>query len=350
MNWDRLASLLETRKPVPVFVIQKPIRSDKRSRSSLGVVLVGSKMVDDFIHLIQNDRENWFIISLSQDAEFGKSTRADLHMFSNILGVKDYTKSRAGLLGIPYFISCCGNFINTDVFFEENTSKKYDLLYITKTLTSKRIELFIETMKMNPKLQGLLITFDMPSNENKIHSINYGREINTFMMNNNIKNLKHQVVKSFEHKNPDGSFVIGELDKNKIRKIMNKTRIYLLTSQTEGINRTFAEALSCNIPVIIMSDLVGGTKEIFKSGMGEISSPNVISINKAIWRILKNTKAYRPRQSYLSSSGMVKANKKLFLTVDAIIKANNREILWRNPRMYNGDLWTKDIYEIVKFD
>jgi|GEM_PF-5511229 len=350
MKWNRLVSLLEARKPVPVFVIQKPVKLGKKSKSSLGVVLVGSKMVDDFVNLIKNEREDWFVISLSQSAEFGKSTKADLHMFSNVLSISEYLKSKAGRAGIPYLISSCGNFINTNIFFEEDVSKEYDLLYITKTLVTKRAELFIETIKMNPELKGLLITFDMPSNGNRNHGMDYSNKIKSLIKKSKVKNLEHQVVKSIEHENSDGSFVVGELDKSKIREIMNKTRIYLLTTQTEGINRTFAEALSCNVPVIIMSDLIGGTKEIFRSNMGEISSPNIISISKAIQKILENTEGYKPRQSYLSDRGMVKANKDLLLAVEKVLKGNNKKIFWRDPRMYNGDLWTKDIYGIVNFD
>lgn len=336
--------------PVPLFVIQNPVRSENGATISLGVVLVGSKMVDDFVDLIKDNRDDWFIVSLSQNSEFGKSTEPDLHVFSNILKVEEYIESPAGRLQIPYFISCCGNFIDTDIFYEEPLPSKYDLLCITKTLVTKRIELFIETLRANPDLKGLLITFDMISKENKANSERYRKYIYTLIKQYCLDNLKHRAIQSVEHLNSDGSFVVGELDKKNIRNLINQTKIYLLTSQTEGINRTFAEALSCNIPVIIMDDLVGGTKEIFRKEMGEIAFPNVKSISQKIRLILKNTSKYNPRLSYISERGKLKANENLFQTVEKIIREKNNQFIWKNPRKYGGDLWTKDIYEIIKFN
>jgi hypothetical protein len=346
MKWKRLEYLLKDNRAVPLYTLQKPL-IEGGSIKNMGIALVGSKMVDDFCNMIGDKRDYWFIVSISQSPDLGESVNADLHVYPNDKLNENYLLSPPGKKGIPFLNTCCGCFVSPDLFYKEDIEKKYDLLLITKTLPFKRAKLFIRTLKENPDLTGTLVTFGIISRKNKSKSREYTESLRELIYNYKLPNLNYINVSSTEHKNKDGSYVVGELGKADIRKLINQSRIYLLTSRAEGFNRSFSEALCSDIPVIVMEDLKGGMLSRFREGMGEISKANPESIGYKAKKILENYQNYKPRNAYLNEMGTDRENTTLLNKVRNIAKENNYPLNVDSARKYYGDLWTKEIYEIV---
>jgi hypothetical protein len=346
MNWKRLEYLLKENRAVPLYTLQKPSIKDGDLRN-MGIVLVGSKMVDDFCKMIEDEREHWFVVSISQSPDLGESINADLHVYPNDKLNEDYLLSPPGKKKIPFLNTCCGCFVSPELFYKEDIEKEYDLLLITKTLPFKRAKLFVKTLKENPDLTGTLVTFGIISRKNRSKSQKYTKSLRKLIEEYKLPNLNYLNVDSTEHKNKDGSYVVGELSKDEIRKLINQSRIYLLTSRAEGFNRSFSEALCSDVPVLVMEDLEGGMLSRFRKGMGEISKPDPKVIGNKVREMLENSKSYEPRDAYLNEMGTDRENEVLLAKIDEISKENHYSLNIDTARKYYGDLWTKEIYEIV---
>lgn len=346
MKWKRLKYLLKDNRAVPLYTLQRPL-IEKGDLINMGIALVGSKMVDDFCDMLEDKRDHWFIVSISQSPDLGESINADLHVYPNTELNEEYLLSPPGKEGIPFLNTCCGCFVSPDLFYKEDIDKRYDLLLITKTLPFKRAKLFIETLKENPDLTGTLITFGIISRENKSKSQKYTKSLRELIANYNLPNLNYININSKEHKNEDGSYVVGELSKDEIRKLINQSKIYLLTSRAEGFNRSFSEALCSDIPVLVMDDLEGGMLSRFREGMGEISKPNPKAIGYKVRYMLENPQDYKPREAYLNEMGTDRENTSLLKEIDKIAKQHHYTLNIDSARKYYGDLWTKEIYDVV---
>jgi len=77
-------------------------------------------------------------------------------------------------------------------------------------------------------------------------------------------------------------------------RITASSKIGLLLSLKEGGNRAIPECLFCDIPVIVLSNNIGGAKNIVNQQTGIHSNDSDLS--KAIRTMLRNFRAYSPRK------------------------------------------------------
>jgi glycosyltransferase involved in cell wall biosynthesis len=122
----------------------------------------------------------------------------------------------------------------------------------------------------------------------------------------------------------------------------------LLSDYDEGINRSMCEAMSCNLPVLITADLVGGSKYLVndRSGMSVQSTP--VSIALGIEQIIDKLSNFSPRDEFVREWGMSNSMRRLAEKIQDVAKANNEVIDTTNLRNYNGGPWTMDYYDIVE--
>jgi len=60
----------------------------------------------------------------------------------------------------------------------------------------------------------------------------------------------------------------GRIDRNRIKKYLDKTRVFILNTGYEGLSHVILEAMACGVPVITTS--VGGNPELIENGYNGI--------------------------------------------------------------------------------
>ena len=60
----------------------------------------------------------------------------------------------------------------------------------------------------------------------------------------------------------------GRIDRNRIKKYLDKTRVFILNTGYEGLSHVILEAMACGVPVITTS--VGGNQELIENGYNGI--------------------------------------------------------------------------------
>lgn len=150
-------------------------------------------------------------------------------------------------------------YIDLDNFKMMNLEKKYDLIFVGRLAKNKGINLFIEAVKLlitNYQLPiKALIIGDGPLRKNyELRITNYG--------------LKDNILFS--------GWVKGQ---EEIAKLLNQSRVFILTSLNEGGPRVLLEAMACGVPVL--ATLVGIVPDIVRSGeSGEVIEWNAADIAK----------------------------------------------------------------------
>jgi glycosyltransferase involved in cell wall biosynthesis len=124
-----------------------------------------------------------------------------------------------------------------DRFKQSDECKLYDLIIVARLTKIKRIEIYLEAiqlLKINlPQIKGIVVG-DGPERNNLI---NYSKKLG---IENNVIFCGHQ---------------------ESVEKYLKKSKIFVLTSESEGLSQAMIEAMLCGLPVIVpkvgdLSDLV----------------------------------------------------------------------------------------------
>jgi glycosyltransferase involved in cell wall biosynthesis len=347
-GWKVFESQRKIHGPISIQVLKEP-KIENGQIVSRGILLCGNEVVDDLVERHgQNFRSCWFIICTTLSHRISDSLNADLHMFSNIDAVPMYLESKAGK--VPYINVSCGMFIDSD-FFSPDTSvpKENDVLYVVKWFPTKRIELLLEAMLHFKKMRSVaILTIPVPTSTMLEISNNYRKKLETFIQE---KKLLVKIIQAPDgvHKHSDGTFVPGGFMPEEMRQFYNQSRMtVLLSDYDEGINRSMCESMSCNLPVLITTDLVGGSKYLVNSRSGVSVRSAPASIASGIEQILDSKDDFSPREEFTSKWGMANSMRRLAEKIQEVAEATHEVIDTTNLRNYNGGPWTMDYYDIVE--
>ena len=161
------------------------------------------------------------------------------------------------------------NSIDTDVFREKKKQKKYDLVTLGRLVPEKRLDLLIKAVylvkKRYPRIQVAIA--GEGHLRNKLISLT--------------KKLKLESNINFL------GFSTSPQD------IYNSSKIFILTSETEGLPRSMIEAMSCGLPCIVPN--VGDISEVAKNKVNSyVIRPydNIAGYAKAVINLLSNKSTY----------------------------------------------------------
>ena len=85
----------------------------------------------------------------------------------------------------------------------------------------------------------------------------------------------------------------------KLRRLYNQSKLYVLLSRTEGVNRAAKEALLCNVPVLVIKGSTTAA-EFVNVATGEAVADNQRAISETILEMLAHRERYSPRQWTIS--------------------------------------------------
>jgi len=192
-------------------------------------------------------------------------------------GKKIYKKSKIAILDKP---------VNTKIFKPMKLKKKYDICYVANFILWKNHQLLFSALDKIP-------------NSKKIKLIcvgkAFGRESEI-----NIAAWKYHVNLT----------LTGPMPADQVAKIINQSKFAIIASEKDANPRTLNEAMACNVPVIVNSGLVGGTRAI-NSQTGIISRPE--DLPKNISWMIKNYKKFQPIKYCQKNLGLKKIINECFI-------------------------------------
>ena len=161
------------------------------------------------------------------------------------------------------------NSIDTARFYPKRLKKKYDIISIGRISREKRLDIMLkivhEIKKINKNIK-VGIVGEGPE-ENKLKEL--CSELN---LNKNVEFLGL---------------------KNNTEDYFNQARIYILTSETEGLPQAMLEAMACGLPVVAPD--IGDIKDVAKNNYNSIiidSYPDIEGFKNSIIKLLKDKRLY----------------------------------------------------------
>jgi len=162
------------------------------------------------------------------------------------------------------------NVINTDEYKCEGSRKEYDISFIGRLTYVKRLDIFFKVIsEVSKEIPGL-----------KVAMIGDGEDIEKCI----------SLVKDL-FLNDNVEFLGFRKD---ITQLINKTKVLLLTSESEGMPSAIIEAMACGVPVV--SSDVGDIGDIVvdgKNGFLVEKFDDVSSYRDRIIKILSDKKVYK---------------------------------------------------------
>lgn len=185
------------------------------------------------------------------------------------------------------------DFVDQDEFFPISGHIQYDVVQISCWSRRKRIELYIRAAAELPDVSFLhLGHFE---NNGSVDEIEYRGECLELA-----RSIAPNVFFPFAHCDSNDGFPNS---KSQVNLWINKARLGVLTTMSEGINRFKMECLSADRPCLVANDVAWTTRKHINSMTGRLFSPNVGSLVEAIDGSLARSDQFEPRKYVLAQTG-----------------------------------------------
>lgn len=211
-----------------------------------------------------------------------------------------------GFLSIPYGL--CSDYINTKTFsYDSHIKKENDIIMIAHwSIPIKRhYVLFRALRKIDNPLKVVLIGFPCD-----------GYTMEDVKKLESCFELKHDII------------YYENICSAQVNQLLNKSKMFVLTSLMEGPNRACFESFFANVPVIVLSGNLGIPKEYFNNQTGLVV--NEWNLHRSIEYLLENYSKYTPREWAINN-----------ITPQLTVNRINSHL--KNFSIANGMDWTEDI-------
>ena len=248
----------------------------------------------------------WVISTASGSAEWAKGQDEDIHGLTLDDYVSDYQlKFPTGRC----MVIRNADFIDEKDFYPIKMEKQYDLFFNSALWKVKRHELFLSTLeelknRYHREVKAAVILWTGPPRleNSRIYSKSFYRLAHPLMAQNEARGYARHVRCLYEKAIQEG-FQIDIIDPmyrwkkdtvQKLRLLYNRSKIYLLLSQNEGLNRAAKEALFCDTPLLVIK---GSTtaKEFVNVSTGKAVEDTQEAISEGILDMLDRRHSYSPR-------------------------------------------------------
>lgn len=199
--------------------------------------------------------------------------------------------------------------------------KQYDIVMNSNWGSIKRHHVLFKALKKLPSdLKVLLIG----GSWGDVDDINSVKALQRYF------NVKQEII-YFEH-----------LPYNKVMDVTSQARLSILLSLKEGSNRAIAESIFCDLPVLVLTEHIGGIKKNVVPDTGKLVPEKLLA--EGISNILANENIYNPREWGLNNISCFKSteilneffyshmkNKGLPWSGDIVVRANSPELEYVFP-------------------
>lgn len=230
------------------------------------------------------------------------------------------------------------DFVDIDSFKPANIEKEYTGIQISSWNKFKRPFLFLRGISLLPQDKFIRLGHMVKNGEKE--ELDLVKRVKDILKEKKLENLDIPYLDVNEN---------SQLPKTKdqINLFLNKSKMGILTTKVEGINRFKMECLSCNIPVLVPKDASFPTKKHINEKTGILFDPTPEGLKEAIEFVKKNYEKFSPREYILKNTGIKKSLKKLINALNSISRDKNsfNEIYWdgRNQSLEWGNKLIKEL-------
>ncbi|WP_028886782.1 glycosyltransferase [Teredinibacter turnerae] len=288
--------------------------------------------VDPIVSLYPWIKEHFYIIERHGWFGMNEATQADIMMIEDPSVFELAKREQFNSIVLNF---SDGDFVDTDSFcpLYPNEPPQYDVMQIACWSRRKRIEILIQAAAKLPDLR--FVQFG--------HFENSGTDEE--------RRYLSECIKLAERIAPNVTFLFTEhcnydtLPHNKaeINKLINSTRIGVITTEREGINRFKMECLSSDRPCLVASDSGAATRKHINEKTGLLYKPDPDSLATAINNTLANPNKLSPRQYIcettgitISSNALKNALRQLYLRDNTPFLCNDISYDGRNESLHWG--------------
>jgi len=211
------------------------------------------------------------------------------------------------------------DFIDTSSFYPINESTDFDVIQVSCWSKRKRIELLIEAAALLPELSFVQMG----------HFENNGNAEEIAFRDDCIRLAKERRAHvTFPYASATHNTSLPST-KAEMNKWINRAKLGVLTTTSEGINRFKMECLAADRPVIVCDDVCVPTRKHINGRTGLAVTPTPESVADGIRSILSRRSEFQPRQYVLEHTGRTRSV--------ALLKNGLREFCQKNDLVYHFD-------------
>ena len=322
---------------VSVALLSKPRYDGGRLRR--GVIILNQ--VDHVVGLFPSLPRLFIIVERRGWNGINRSYIADVKLIEDLSTLDETRLHFPKAVLLPYGPA---DFVDTDVFRPLNDVPEYDGIQIACWSRRKRIELLIMAASLLPGRQ--FVHLGHFENNGSIEELTY-RESCVSLAARIAPNLH------FRYANARGNSELPT-DKNVINAWINRAKIGILTTQSEGINRFKMECMSANRPMLLPDDVGSTTSKHLTAKTGIMYRPTPADLALAIEQALHHGESFTPREHLASTTGKRLALNALKVAVHTISIRDGfpymyDDIDWdgRNESLFWGDEGVQLLRDLV---
>ncbi len=319
---------------ISAFVLKAPRKLEDRVEK--GAIILSNS--DELCKIIPQTRDYFYIVERRGWEGINNQETADIKLVED-LSTWDKVKElypNALLLDVGP-----ADFVDTSKFKPLHCKKHYTAIQIARWDRFKRHGLFVRAASLLKGYNFLLLGhFADGGTKSEIGLLKETVELSENLMANiSFPYADHKSNRKLPN-SPE-----------EINKIINRSKMGILTTKVEGINRFKMECLSANIPVLVPSDTSFPTKKHINPKTGYIFDPTPEGLAKGIEYVDRNYGSFRPREYVLSNTGHQKSLEKLSKALNSLAsrdKSTQRfnNIYWdgRNQNL----VWERNAVSLIK--
>lgn len=275
--------------------------------------------------LIRNypDVKKYFIV-ISTSAWFGWSHTSveDIHALTV---ESDIGKFKKEFPNREYIVLHDGDFISEDDYYPIGTNKEYDVIFVSRTVPYKRHHVFIKIMYILKKQYHRDIKALVIATPDYVPKRFFNIFKSPLSLRNTVTNMKHElyepIIKLLYKKAIMEGLNITLVTKyqniESLRSFYSQSKMYLLLSKFEGVNRTAKETLLCNTPIMTIQNTA--TAEAYVNhDTGKAVVDDLDAIARGIVDMLDNYTSYSPREWFMRNQLRRTACEKLWGKINSI--------------------------------
>ncbi len=295
---------------ISAAVLQSPCYS--KGILQKGVMILNQ--VDPVLDLYPGLSDIFFIVERNGWFGVNEATRADVMMVEDLscwdLAAEQSPDSTLLDVGPS-------DFVDQDAFFPSSAiNTEYDVIQVSCWSRRKRIKILIEAARNMPELSFVHLG----------HFENNGTPEEIGYKNECIEYAKRYAKNVY--------FPYGHVDDNEglnhtkefMNEWINRAKVGVLTTRSEGINRFKMECLSADRPCLVPDDVATPTQKHINSSTGMFYRPSVDGLVGAIEATIARMDEYRPRGYILSTTGKSNTLPKLRSALNELAERRGQEV------------------------
>ena len=299
---------------ISLALLKEPLIEDKKVHK--GAMILSD--VDDVLNQFPNLRDYFYIIERRGWEGRNPSKYADIKLVEDLSVLKETKQKFPNAI----LLDMAGaDFVDVKNFKPLKTKKEYTGIQISAWQSFKRPELFFNGIKLLPEKKFLKFGHLFYGGEDK-EELKYKNKF-VFLAKKNIPNVDLPYANLKDNKNlPSNPKVIN--------KFINKSKMGILTSRVEGVNRFKLECFSANIPVLVPKDANVPLKKHINNKTGIFYEPSPEGLARAIKKVEENYNSFSPRRYILRNTGNKISLEKLKKALELLAERDNCKNIYKN--------------------